>query len=48
VVLVFGYYMVLSLGVYLAEHRYVPPTPALWIPNLVFAFMAVWLLRRAR
>jgi lipopolysaccharide export system permease protein len=48
VVLVFGYYALLSLGQYLAEDALVPAVLGLWLPNAVFAALAAWLLWRAR
>jgi lipopolysaccharide export system permease protein len=48
VALVFGYYALLSLGVYLAETRVTSAAFSLWIPNLVFGVLAVGLLARAR
>lgn len=46
--LVFGYYTLLSTGVYLAEENQLPPWFALWMPNVVFGLVAVVLLARAR
>lgn len=46
--LVFGYYVLLSVGVYLAENRTLPAAVGLWIPNAAFAACAAWLLWRAR
>lgn len=48
VVLVFGYYALLSTGVYLAEEAVLPASLALWIPNLAFAIVGVALFMRAR
>lgn len=48
VVLVFSYYALLSFGVFLADRGYLAVGPALWIPNLAFAAVAVLLLRRLR
>jgi lipopolysaccharide export system permease protein len=48
VALVVGYYALLSLGDYLGEDGVIPVPLALWIPNLVFAALAIPLLRRAR
>jgi lipopolysaccharide export system permease protein len=48
VALVFGYYALLSLAQFLARNAGVPPAPALWLPNLAFALLAIPLLRRAR
>lgn len=46
--LVFGYYTLLSSGVYLAENLVLPAGLALWLPNAVFGAVAVALLVRAR
>lgn len=46
--LVFGYYTLLSSGVYLAENLVLPAGPALWLPNAVFGAVALALLVRAR
>ena len=46
--LVFSYYTLLSFGVFLADKGHMPVGPALWIPNLAFAAVAVFLLRRLR
>jgi lipopolysaccharide export system permease protein len=48
VALVFGYYTLLSAGVYLAENLVVPAALGLWLPNLIFVAVAVVLLLRAR
>ena len=48
VILVFAYYAFLSAGTYFAEENLAPAWTALWIPNLLFAIVAVVLLRRAR
>lgn len=48
VALVVGYYALLSLGDYLGEDGVIPVPLALWLPNLVFAGLAIPLLRRAR
>ena len=48
VALVVGYYALLSLGDYLGDARVIPVPLALWLPNLVFAGVAIPLLRRAR
>jgi lipopolysaccharide export system permease protein len=39
------YYGVLSIGLALAESRTVPSLVAVWMPNLVAAVMALWLIR---
>ncbi|MDX1648267.1 MAG: LptF/LptG family permease, partial [Myxococcota bacterium] len=46
--LVFGYYTLLSMGVYLAEQNQLPAWFALWMPNVTFAVIAAILLSRAR
>jgi lipopolysaccharide export system permease protein len=46
--LVFVYYSLLSFGSFLAEDRSAPASVALWMPNVVFAVLAVPLLLRAR
>jgi lipopolysaccharide export system permease protein len=48
VALVFGYYMLLSSGVYLAEEGALPAVVGIWLPNAIFAAVAVVLLRQAR
>ena len=48
VALVFAYYTVLSLGEYAGEQGLLPPSLALWLPNLAFAVVAFPLLRRMR
>ncbi len=48
VALVFTYYMLLSAGGYFAESEMLPTWLAIWIPNLVFGFVAVLVLLRAR
>lgn len=48
VALVFSYYTLLSFGVFLADQGHLPVGPAVWIPNLAFAAIAVLLLRRFR
>ncbi|MCP3983955.1 MAG: YjgP/YjgQ family permease [bacterium] len=48
VVLVFSYYTLLSAGEYLAEESIAPAAVSLWLPNLVFAAVAAFLLYRAR
>jgi lipopolysaccharide export system permease protein len=44
----FSYYMLQSFCEFVAIRGWLPPGPATWIPNLVFAALAIWLLRRAR
>lgn len=46
--LVFGYYTLLSAGVYLAEENQLPAAVALWMPNVAFGLVAILLLVRAR
>jgi len=46
--LVFVYYSLLSFGSFLAEDRALPASLAMWLPNFVFAVIAVPLLYRAR
>ncbi|MBW2242677.1 MAG: LptF/LptG family permease [Deltaproteobacteria bacterium] len=48
VVLVFSYYTLLSAGEYLAQEELAPAAVSLWLPNLVFAAVAAFLLHRAR
>jgi lipopolysaccharide export system permease protein len=48
VVLVFGYYTLLSAGVYAAEQRALPAAVAVWIPNAAFAVIGTGLMLRAR
>lgn len=46
--LVFVYYTLLSAGEYIAEEGMLPAAASMWLPNLVFAAVAVLLLYRAR
>ena len=46
VIVFLGYYLFLVLGQALAEKGTVSPMPALWIGNLVFFAIGLWLLRR--
>lgn len=46
-VLILGYYLMLSLGESLGERGTLPPVVALWIPNVVLAALGVTLLLRA-
>lgn len=48
IVLVFAYYVLLSLGQFLGEAGFVPAALSLWLPNAAFAAAAIPLLRRAR
>lgn len=45
--LIFGYYLLLTLGESLAERRLLPSLAALWIPNLALYALAAVLYRRA-
>ena len=45
--LIFGYYLLLTLGESLAERRLLPSLLALWIPNLMLCGLASALYRRA-
>lgn len=45
--LILGYYLLMTLGESLAERALLPPTLALWIPNVVLVLLAVRLLHRA-
>jgi lipopolysaccharide export system permease protein len=45
--LIFGYYMLLSLGQALAEQGTVPAAVGLWLPNLVFAALGAYLFVQA-
>jgi lipopolysaccharide export system permease protein len=47
VVLIFGYYVLLSLGEATAEYALVPAVVGLWLPNVVFAALGTYLFRRA-
>lgn len=46
IALIFGYYLLLTLGESLATRRVLPTTIALWIPNLVLAALASTLIWR--
>jgi lipopolysaccharide export system permease protein len=48
VALVFGYYVLLSSGVYLAERGTLPAALGIWLPDAVFAAVAGVLLLQAR
>ena len=48
IAVVFGYYTLLSLSQFLGGDGMIPPAAALWLPNLAFAALAVFLLLRAR
>ena len=45
--MIFAYYVLLSAGQALAEQELVPAAFALWLPNLVFAAIGVYLFRQA-
>jgi lipopolysaccharide export system permease protein len=45
---VFGYYALLAFSQFLGGAGMLSPVAALWIPNLTFAALALFLLRRAR
>jgi len=45
---VFAYYVALSLGEELVESGSLPALAGLWLPNLLLAAIAAWLLRRTR
>ncbi len=47
VLLVVGYYTLLSLGLFLGQSGWMPAGPALWLPNAIFAAISVPLLLRA-
>ncbi len=47
VLLVVGYYTLLSLGIFLGQSGWMPAGPALWLPNAVFAAVSIPLLLRA-
>ena len=44
---IFGYYVILSFGQALAEQAVIPAAVGLWLPNLVFAVLGVWLFGQA-
>lgn len=44
----FGYWMSFSSSVTMGQHGMLPPMVASWLPNLVMAAMAAWLIRRLR
>jgi lipopolysaccharide export system permease protein len=45
--MIFAYYVLLSAGQALAEQELVPAVFALWLPNVVFAAVGVYLFRQA-
>jgi lipopolysaccharide export system permease protein len=47
VVVIFAYYILLSVGQALAEQERLPPALGLWLPNLVLGFIGVIAFRRA-
>jgi lipopolysaccharide export system permease protein len=46
-VMIFGYYVLLSLGQALAEQQVVPPLVGLWLPNIMFAALGSYLFVQA-
>ncbi|MDR1732733.1 MAG: LptF/LptG family permease [Synergistaceae bacterium] len=46
IVIVFAYYVVMSLCRALGESRYMPPLPAAWVPNIVFLTVGLFFARR--
>jgi lipopolysaccharide export LptBFGC system permease protein LptF len=46
VTLVFGYYVILTFSEYLAMHRVLPASIALWIANATYALVVVFLFVR--
>jgi lipopolysaccharide export system permease protein len=46
-VVIFVYYILLSAGQGLAQQNRIPAFVGLWTPNVVFALLGLWLLRRA-
>ena len=44
----FSYYMLQSFCEFVAIRGWLPAGPATWVPNVVFAILAAWLLYRAR
>ena len=45
--LIFLYYLLLTLGQNLGERGALPPVVAVWIPNVVLASVAAYLLSRS-
>jgi lipopolysaccharide export system permease protein len=45
--MIFAYYVMLSMGQALAEQDAIPAIVGLWLPNLVFAVLGVWLFGQA-
>lgn len=41
------YYMVMSAGKTIAEKEILPPSIAVWLPNLLFIALGIYLLRLA-
>ena len=48
ILLAFGYVFLDKIFGVLAEHSSAPPIIAVWIPNIVFGILAIYLLRNAR
>jgi lipopolysaccharide export system permease protein len=48
IALIFAYYALLSFGEHLIESDAVPPAPAIWLPNLLFAAAAIPLYWRGQ
>ena len=44
---IFGYYVLLSFGQAIAEQAVIPAAVGLWLPNVVFAVIGVWLFVQA-
>ena len=42
----FSYYLLLSFSEFTARQGWLPAAPAVWLPNLAFAGLAFWLLKR--
>ena len=45
--MIFAYYVMLSMGQALAEQDSIPAIVGLWLPNVVFAVLGVWLFGQA-
>jgi lipopolysaccharide export system permease protein len=45
--MIFGYYVILSFGQALAEQEAIPAVVGLWLPNVVFATLGIWLFAQA-
>jgi lipopolysaccharide export system permease protein len=48
VVIVFAYYVLLTVAEFLGVEVGVPAVLAMWLPNLAFGLVALWLLRRTQ